>query len=242
MTLRDQILPSTLGRVPGLNYAVTGNTATSYDFTEHMHSRGPLVFAAVIVMAFVLLAAAFGSFVIPLVSIVLNLLSVGAAYGLITLIFQDGRLTGPLGYTPFGAIIAWEPLFMFVLLFGISMDYHVFLLSRIRELRWRGSVTRDAVVGGIASSAGVVTSAALIMVAVFSIFATLSLIDLKIIGVGMAAAILIDATLVRGILLPAALTLLGDRTWSAPGWLRRLSHNTAPAACPAGADPEGNAS
>ena len=138
VTLRDQILPSTLGRVPGLNYAVTGNTATSYDFTEHMHSRGPLVFAAVIVMAFVLLAAAFGSFVIPLVSIVLNLLSVGAAYGLITLIFQDGRLTGPLGYTPFGAIIAWEPLFMFVLLFGISMDYHVFLLSRIRELRWRG--------------------------------------------------------------------------------------------------------
>ena len=114
-----------------------------------------------------------------------------------------------------------EPLFMFVFLFGISMDYHVFLLSRIRELRSRGATTRDAVVGGIASSAGVVTSAALIMVAVFSIFATLSLIDLKILGVGMAAAVLIDATIVRGILLPAVLALLGDRTWYAPRWLRQ---------------------
>jgi putative drug exporter of the RND superfamily len=154
------------------------------------------------------------------VSIVLNLLSVGAAYGLITLIFQDGRLQGLLGYTSFGGIIWWEPLFMFVILFGISMDYHVFLLTRIRELRVRGSLTRDAVLAGIAGSAGVITSAALIMVAVFSIFATLSLIDLKLLGVGMAAAILIDATLVRGILLPAALALLGDRTWYAPSWLR----------------------
>ena len=117
---------------------------------------------------------------------------------------------------------------MFVILFGISMDYHVFILSRIRELRLRGSATRDAVVGGIASSAGVVTSAALIMVAVFSIFATLSLVDLKILGVGMAAAILIDATLVRGILLPAALALLGDRTWSAPTWLRRPANAGSP--------------
>jgi putative drug exporter of the RND superfamily len=221
LTLRGHILPSTVGTVPGVSYAVTGTTAGNYDFIQRMHSRAPIVFAAVAVAAFVLLAFAFGSIAIPLVSIALNLLSVGAAYGLITLIFQDGRLTGPLGYTSFGGIIAWEPLFMFVILFGISMDYHVFLLTRIRELRVRGAATRDAVVGGITSSAGVITSAALIMVAVFSIFATLSLIDLKILGVGMAAAILIDATLVRGILLPAALTLLGDRTWSAPGWLRR---------------------
>ena len=221
LTLRDQILPSTLGTVPGVSYAVAGGTASNYDFIQRIHSRALIVFAAVAVAAFVLLAVAFGSVVIPLVSIVLTSLSVGAAYGLITLIFQDGRLQGPLGYTSFGGIIAWQPLFMFVILFGISMDYHVFLLTRIRELRSRGSATRDAVVGGIASSAGVVTSAALIMVAVFSIFATLSLIDLKILGVGMAAAILIDATLVRGILLPAALALLGDRTWSAPSWLRR---------------------
>jgi RND superfamily putative drug exporter len=221
VTLRNQILPATIGTVPGVSYAVTGDTASNYDLIQRMHARAPIVFAAVAVAAFVLLAVAFGSLVIPLVSIVLNLLSVGAAYGLITLIFQDGRLQGPLGYTSFGGIIWWEPLFMFVILFGISMDYHVFLLTRIRELRVGGSATRDAVVGGIASSAGVVSSAALIMVAVFSIFATLSLIDLKILGVGMAAAIAIDATLVRGVLLPASLALLGDRTWSGPRWLRR---------------------
>jgi putative drug exporter of the RND superfamily len=221
LTLRNDILPSTLGQVPGVSYAVTGDTASNYDFIEQIRSRAPLVFAMVAALAFVLLAVAFGSIVIPLVSIVLNLLSIGAAYGLITLIFQDGRFAGPLGYTSFGGIIAWAPLFMFVLLFGISMDYHVFLLSRIRELRSDGSTARDAVVGGIASSAGVVTSAAFIMVAVFSIFATLSTIELKILGVGMAAAILIDATLVRGILLPAALALLKDRAWSAPRWLRR---------------------
>ncbi len=226
VTLRNQILPSTLGKVPGLSYAVTGDTASNHDFTQQLHSRVPLVFAMVAGVAFVLLAVAFGSIAIPLVSILLNLLSVGAAYGLITLIFQDGRLQGPLGYTSFGGIIAWEPLFMFVFLFGISMDYHVFLLSRIRELRSRGSSTKEAVVGGIASSAGVVTSAAFIMVAVFSVFATLSLIDLKILGIGMAAAVLIDATIVRGILLPAALALLGDRTWAAPRWLRRRAEIT----------------
>jgi putative drug exporter of the RND superfamily len=130
--------------------------------------------------------------------------------------FQDGRLQGPLGYTSFGGIISWVPLFMFVFLSGISMDYHVVILSRIRELWSRGATPRDAVVGGIASSAGVVTSAALIMVAVFSIFATLSLLDLKILGIGTAAAVLIDATVVRGILVPAALTLLGHRAWRAP--------------------------
>ena len=176
-----------------------------------MHERAPFVFAAVAVVAFVLLMVAFRSVTIPLVSIGLNLLSVGAAYGLVTLIFQDGRLQSLLGYTSFGGIIAWEPLFMFVFLFGISMDYHVFLLSRIRELRSQGYPARDAVVAGIASSAGVVTSAAFIMVAVFSVFATLLLLDLKILGVGMAAACSIDATAVRGILLPAALALLGER-------------------------------
>jgi RND superfamily putative drug exporter len=211
--LRNKILPSTLGKVPGLTYAVTGDTASNYDFSRQMDSRVPIVFGAVAAAAFVLLAIAFGSLAIPLVSILLNLLSVGAAYGLITLIFQDGRLQGPLDYTSFGGIINWIPLFIFVFLFGISMDYHVFLLSRIREL-WRGgSSSSDAVVNGIASSAGVVTSAALIMVAVFSIFAAMSFLDLKILGIGMASAVLIDATVVRGILLPAALALLGDRAW-----------------------------
>jgi RND superfamily putative drug exporter len=219
VTLQDKILPATLGKVPGLSYAVTGDTASDYDFTQQLDSRVPIVFCAVAVAAFLLLAVAFGSLTIPLVSILLNLLSVGAAYGLITLIFQDGRLQGPLDYTSFGGIINWVPLFIFVFLFGISMDYHVFLLSRIRELWRAGSSAPDAVVDGIASSAGVVTSAALIMVAVFSIFATMSFLDLKILGIGMASAVLIDATIVRGILLPAALTLLGDRAHS--GQLRK---------------------
>jgi RND superfamily putative drug exporter len=213
LTLRNQILPATLGRVTGISYAVTGDTASEYDFTHQLHDRTPVVLALVAGLAFVLLLIAFRSVGISLVSILLNLLSVGAAYGLITLIFQDGRLQHLLGYTAFGGIIAWVPLFMFVFLFGISMDYHVFILSRIRELWSRGSSAHDAVVGGIASSAGVVTSAALIMVAVFSIFATLPLVDLKILGIGTAAAVLIDATVVRGILVPAALALLGERAW-----------------------------
>ena len=222
--LRSQILPATLGKVPGISYAVAGDTASNYDFTRQLHDRTPVVLGLVALLAFVLLLVAFRSLVIPLVSIALNLLSVGAAYGLITLIFQDGRLQGALGYASFGGIISWVPLFMFVFLFGISMDYHVFILTRIRELWSHGSSSRDAVVDGIASSAGVVTSAALIMVAVFSIFATMSLVDLKILGVGTAAAVLIDATTVRGILLPAALALLGERAWYAPRWLRRPRH------------------
>jgi RND superfamily putative drug exporter len=212
-TLRNQILPDTLGKVPGLSYAVTGDTAQIADDVHELHANLPAVFAVVAVLAFGLLLAAFRSVAVPLVSILLNLLSVGAAYGLITLIFQDGQLQGPLDYTSFGGIIYWVPLMMFVFLFGISMDYHVFILSRIRE-RWaRGSSPEEAVVIGVASSAGTVTSAALIMVAVFSIFTTLPLIDLKILGVGTAAAVLIDATLIRGILLPAALALLGNRAW-----------------------------
>src|SRR6516162_6328857 len=173
LTLRNQILPDTLGKVSGVSYAVTGDTAGLYDNIHALHSSLPAVFAFVAALAFVLLLAAFGSVTIPLVSIALNLLSVGAAYGLVTLIFQDGRLQGPLDYTSFGGIIYWVPLMMFVFLFGISMDYHVFILSRVRELWERGAAPKEAVVGGIASSAGVVTSAALIMVAVFSIFVTM---------------------------------------------------------------------
>jgi RND superfamily putative drug exporter len=212
-TLRDQYLPATLGKVPGISYAVTGDTASSHDNIQTVRDHAPLVLAVVAALAFAVLLAGFRSAVIPVVSIVLNLLSVAAAYGLITLIFQDGRLQGLLGYTSFGAITWWVPLFMFVLLFGISMDYHVFILSRIREHWTRGVPTREAIAEGITSSAGVVTSAALIMVAVFSIFLTLPLIELKILGIGMGAAVLIDATVVRGILLPAALSLLGDRAW-----------------------------
>jgi putative drug exporter of the RND superfamily len=224
LTLRDKVLPATLGAVSGLSYAVTGNTAANYDWSATVHARTPLVLAVVCLLAFGVMVAAFRSILLPVISIGLNLLSVAAAYGLITLIFQDGHLEGLLGFTGYGAIADWVPLFMFVLLFGLSMDYHVFILSRIRERRMAGASTRDALAGGIASSAGVVTSAAVIMVAVFSIFATLSFVDVKTLGVGLAFAVLIDATVVRGILMPAAMAMLGERCWYLPrrlGWLSR---------------------
>ena len=218
--LRGRVLPATLGRVPGIKYAVGGDTAGTVNDIAALRARTPVVLAVVAALAFLLLLIAFGSLALPLVSIALNLLSAGAAYGVVTLIFQDGHLQGPLGYSSYGAIVPWVPLFTFVFLFGLSMDYHVFILSRIRELRTHGVRTADAVADGIAASAGVVTSAAVIMVAVFSILATLSLIQLKMVGVGLAVAVLIDATVVRGILLPAAMALLGERSWFLPRWLR----------------------
>jgi RND superfamily putative drug exporter len=228
--LRDRILPQTFGGT-GVSYAVTGDTAANHDNAGQLSARTPLVLAVVAAVAFCLLLFSFRSVVLPLVSIALNFLSVSAAYGLIVLIFQDGRLQGLLGYASFGAITPWVPLFLFTFLFGISMDYHVFILSRIRELRRRGETTAGAVTGGIANSAGVVSSAALIMVAVFSIFIGMGQVELKMLGVGLAAAILLDATIVRGVLLPAAMTLLGDRCWYLPRWLSRL-----PGRIPASAD------
>src|SRR5215469_13454489 len=222
LTLQNQILPQTIGRVRGASFAVTGHTAASYDLRSTLDSRTPLVFGVVALLAFLLLMCAFRSVTIPVVSIVLNLLSVGAAYGLVTLIFQDGHLQGVLGFTSFGALVPWVPLFTFVMLFGLSMDYHVFILSRIRELWSAGASTSESIVDGVGKSAGVVTSAAIIMVAVFSIFATLSMIDVKMLGVGLAAAVLIDATLVRGVVLPAALALLGEWAWYLPRWLSWL--------------------
>ncbi len=226
-SLRDRILPATLGRVSGLKYWVTGDTAVNRDWSSVLHARTPLVFGAVALLAFCVLTLAFRSVVLPLVSIGLNLLSLGAAYGVITLIFQDGHLQGLLGFTSYGAIAQWVPLFMFVFLFGLSMDYHVFILSRIRE-RWAtGATTPEAIISGISTSAGVVTSAAVIMVAVFSIFATLSFVDVKTLGVGLAFAVLIDATVVRGVLVPASMALLGERSWYLPrklAWLPGGGH------------------
>jgi RND superfamily putative drug exporter len=214
--LRDQILPQTIGRVPGISYAVTGSTAINYDWASTLHARTGIVVAVVAGLAFLLLMLAFRSIPLPLVSIALNLLSVGAAYGIVTLIFQDGWLHGLIGFTPSGTIAQWVPLFTFVFLFGLSTDYHVFILSRVRERYAQGMTTADALTSGIASSAGVVTSAAVIMVAVFSIFATLSFVDIKTLGVGLAVAVLVDATAVRGILVPAAIALLRERTWYMP--------------------------
>ncbi|SCG74188.1 MMPL family transporter [Micromonospora coxensis] len=212
-TLRGDVLPATLGRVDGVGHAVMGRTAFAHDFTERMTSRAPLVVGAVLLLAFVLLTVTFRSLAVPLVSIALNLLSIGAAYGVLTWAFQDGHLAGPLGFTPYGGVVGWLPLFMFVLLFGLSMDYHLFVLSRIRE-RWAaGTAPGRAIVEGVGRSAGVVTSAATIMVAVFAVFVTLSAVEYKMLGLGMAVAVLVDATLVRGVLLPAALALCGERAW-----------------------------
>jgi RND superfamily putative drug exporter len=222
LTLENRILPATVGTVPGASFAVTGDTAANHDLRTMLHTRTPLVFGVVALLAFLLLMVAFRSLAIPLVSIGLNFLSVGGAYGLVTLIFQDGHLQSLLGFTSFGALIPWVPLFTFVMLFGLSMDYHVFILSRIRELWSGGETAREAIVSGVGRSAGVVSSAAVIMVAVFSIFATLDMIDVKMLGVGLAAAVVIDATLVRGIVLPAALALLGERAWYLPSWLSWL--------------------
>jgi putative drug exporter of the RND superfamily len=222
LSLQDKVLPATVGHVAGASFAVTGNTAAGYDFSSTLDSRTPFVFLGVALLAFIVLMAAFRSVTVPLVSIGLNLLSVGGAYGVVTFIFQDGHLQSLLGFTSFGALVPWVPLFTFVLLFGLSMDYHVFILSRIRELRSGGLTCRQAIINGVGSSAGVVTSAAVIMVAVFSIFATLSLIDAKMLGVGLAVAVLLDATLVRGVVLPACLALLGERAWYLPSWLAWL--------------------
>ncbi|MFI1851421.1 MMPL family transporter [Streptomyces sp. NPDC020480] len=228
-TLRKRTLPDALGEVAkadgrtggiggigGIDYAVAGKTAFAYDFTQRITDRTPYVFAFVLLLAFVLLVVAFRSPAVALVSIVLNLLSIGAAYGALTWVFQDGHLSSALDFAPYGGVIGWLPLFMFVILFGLSMDYHIFVLSRIRERRLAGADAREAVVGGIASGAGVVTSAAVIMTAAFSVFVVLSAIEYKMMGVGLAVAILIDATLVRGVLLPAAIALLGRRAFQGP--------------------------
>jgi RND superfamily putative drug exporter len=220
--LRRDVLPATLGRVPGVDYAVAGETAGTHDFNQQMKSRMPWVIAFVLGLAFLLLLMTFRSIVIPLTAIALNLLSVGAAYGLLVLIFQHSWAQGILDFTSNYSITSWLPLFLFVVLFGLSMDYHVFILSRIKELRDRGLSTEEAVSRGIRRTAGTVTSAAIIMVAVFSIFATMQLIMMKQLGIGLALAVLIDATIIRGVLLPAAMKLLGDWNWYLPRWLDRL--------------------
>jgi uncharacterized membrane protein YdfJ with MMPL/SSD domain len=217
--LRDEVLPRTLGRVQGVSYAVTGLTAGTHDFNETTRAHWPLVFVFVLGLAFLLLLVTFRSVVIPATAIVLNLLSVGASYGALVWVFQDGHLQALLGFRSNGAVVTWLPLFLFAVLFGLSMDYHVFIVSRVKELVDRGASTEDAVARGIASTAGTVTAAAAVMVAVFAIFATLSTLEIKQMGVGLAVAVLIDATIIRGVLLPASMKLLGRWNWYLPRWL-----------------------
>jgi RND superfamily putative drug exporter len=220
--LRDELIPATIGRVPGASADVTGYTAESVDFNDTMKSHAPIVFVFVLSAAFLLLLFTFRSIVIPVKAIILNLLSVGAAYGVMVWIFQEGHLESLLDFQSNGAIVSWMPLFLFVVLFGLSMDYHVFILTRIREAFDRGRPTEDAVSHGIKTTAGVVTSAAVVMIAVFAIFATLSLLIFKQLGIGLGVAVLIDATIIRGVLLPATMKLLGDWNWYLPKWLEWL--------------------
>jgi RND superfamily putative drug exporter len=234
-TLRDRILPETVGTVPNTTWAVTGGTANSVDGNSLLKHSWPFVFAFVLALAFILLLVSFRSIVIPLKAIALNLLSVGAAYGVLVAIFQYGWGENILNFKSSGGIVSWLPIFMFVILFGLSMDYHVFILSRIREAYDRGMKTEDAVVHGIKTTAGVVTSAAIVMVGVFLIFATLPIIDMKEMGVGLAVAVLIDATIVRVVLLPASMKLLGDWNWYLPNWLDwlpQLEHAGEPEGTP----------
>ena len=234
--VRDDLVPHTVGKVRGVEAVVGGDTAMTKDYNDMVKANAPIVFLFVLGLAFMLLLVTFRSLVIPVKAIVLNLLSVGAAYGVLVLVFQDGHGEKLLGFDSHGSIAPVLPLFLFVILFGLSMDYHVFILSRVREAFDRGMTTEDAVSHGIRATASTVTSAAIVMVAVFGVFATLSSIVFKQLGIGLAVAILIDATLVRAILLPATMKLLGDRNWYLPrklGWLPHIEHE--PAVAPAAA-------
>jgi uncharacterized membrane protein YdfJ with MMPL/SSD domain len=220
--LRETIVPETVGSLPGAEAGVTGRTAAWKDAAAALKSNLAPVIAFVLLFAFALMLVAFRSIVVAAKAILLNLLSVAAAYGVLVLVFQHGVGKSLLGASSADGIETVVPLLLFVILFGLSMDYHVFILSRIRENFDRGETMDDAVAHGIKSTAGVVTSAAIVMVCVFAVFGALSMPFFKQFGVGLAAAILIDATIVRGVLLPATMKLLGTWNWYLPSWLEWL--------------------
>jgi uncharacterized membrane protein YdfJ with MMPL/SSD domain len=234
--MRGEILPDTIGLVDSVDdYGVAGMTAESVDFNRQMKRAAPIVFAFVLGFAFLLMLVTFRSLAIAIKAIVMNLLSVAAAYGVLVLVFQHGLGKSLLDFDYTGGIVAFLPIFLFVILFGLSMDYHVFIISRIREGYDKGMATEDAIAHGIKITAGVVTSAAVVMVGVFAIFGTLPLIFLKQFGIGLAIAVLIDATLVRAVLLPATMKLLGEWNWYLPKWLEwlpQLEHEKQPEAPP----------
>ena len=204
---------------------VSGDAAYTYDVVGFYSDGMPMVIGFVLFLSFLLLLVAFRSLVIPIKAILLNLLSTAAAFGLLVLVFEDGNLAGPLGFKP-GPIEAFVPVFIFTILFGLSMDYHVFILTRIKEAKDHGMSSNEAVARGISITAGTITSAAAIMIVVFSVFVTLELTVIKQLGFGLAVAIFLDATVVRSILLPATMRLLGDRNWWLPRWLQWLPHVT----------------
>jgi RND superfamily putative drug exporter len=211
--LRAELVPATAGSVTGAEAAVGGTIAGDVDYTTHLSDRMPWVIGFVLLLTFLIMLATFRSVAVALSSLLLNLLSAGAAFGTLVLVFQHTWAEGILGFHSSGAIVAWIPLFLFAVLFGLSMDYHVFVVSRIREAAQRGMPTRQAVGFGISRSAGVVTSAAIVMVSVFAIFATLSMNEMKQMGVGLAVAVFLDAMVIRVLVLPSLMTLLGRANW-----------------------------
>ncbi|MCX5114402.1 MMPL family transporter [Streptomyces sp. NBC_00378] len=219
--LREERLPAAFDAT-GAQVYVTGETAGSVDFNEQLKRGIVPVFAFITAVTFLLMLFCFRSYVIAVTSIVLNLLSVAAAYGVMVAVFQHGWGASLIGSEGVGAIEAWMPLFVLVVLFGLSMDYDVFVVSRIREARDRGLTTRAAIDEGVRRTAGAVTGAAAIMVAVFAVFGTLSMQDMQQMGVGLAVAVLLDATVVRMVLLPSVMALLGERNWRTPRALTRL--------------------
>jgi uncharacterized membrane protein YdfJ with MMPL/SSD domain len=221
--LRADVVPAALAGVDARGL-VTGETAEIVDYRELMEDWLPVVFLFVLAFSFVLLTVAFRSLVVPAKAIVLNLLSVGAAYGVLVLVFQRGVGNELFGFPQVESIEAWLPLFLFSVLFALSMDYHVFLLSRIRERYGQTGDTREAVAHGVRSTARLITGAALIIIVVFAGFATGDLVMFQQMGFGVAIALLIDATVIRSVLVPAAMQLLGDRNWYLPRWLEWLPH------------------
>ena len=224
-SVRSDVVPDVFGDLPGVEALVTGEAAYTADIVGFYERGIPLVFLFVLGFSFVLLTVAFHSIVIPIKAIILNLLATGAAYGLVTLVFQEGWFADVLGVKP-GVIESFVPIFIFTILFGLSMDYHVFILTRVKEARDRGLPSNAAVERGITITAGTITSAAAIMVAVFSVFVTLELAIVKQLGFGLAVAVFLDATLIRSVLLPSSMRLLGDWNWWMPrvlSWIPRVT-------------------
>ena len=221
--LRSNVIPSIFDG-SGAKVYVGGVTAENVDYFDAVTNPTPYVLLFVLGLSFILLTVAFRSIIVALVSVLLNLLSVGAAYGLLTLVFLDGHGAGLFGFQHTHVIDAWVPLFLFSVLFGLSMDYQVFLMSRIKERYDASGSTRDAVVGGVASTARIITGAAVIIVVVFAGFAAGKLVMFQQMGFGVAIALLLDATVIRSVVLPASLTLLDRRSWYLPRWLEWLPH------------------
>jgi putative drug exporter of the RND superfamily len=219
--LRDRHVPATIGTLDGAETAVTGDVARHADYPDHQKGKLPLIIGALLLVTFAMTVWAFRSVVLGLAGVVLNLLSAGAALGLLVLVFQHTWAEGLLDFSSTGSIGSRVPLFLFVILFGLSMDYQVFVISRIRERALAGAPARQAVLDGIGGSAGVVTSAAFVMVTVFASFVPLHIIEMKQMGFALAVAVLLDAVIIRIMILPALMLLLGERSWWPSRGVRR---------------------